>query len=209
MKLSCFQLCAFILVASLCLSSCKKDDNEGGNAINTYSLTVQNQLNGSPATALSLVNLTDGKVYNSTDAKANQGKVDFIYHQYTGTAQNKDSYFYSIEYIKNGTSGYEQDVRDALGIQTWTTVTNSTVTRVQNLTVGDFDAITNATELRAALDKVTNALTVNEAVTTIDGQPAGSIYSFLATNNKSGLIKLKAARTGTGGGIDIDVKVEK
>lgn len=209
MKLSCFQLGAVILVASLSLSSCKKDDNQGVDAINIYSLTVQNQLNGSTATALSLVNLTEGKVYNAADAKTNQSKVDFAYQQYTGTAINKDSYFYAIKYLKNATSGYEQDIRDDLGIQSWTTITESLVTRTDDVTVAEFDAIANATDLQAAYNRVNNAQTGYEQVTHNDGQPIASVYAFRAASNKIGLLKLKAARTGTGGGIDIDVKVEK
>ncbi len=209
MKQSLVKLLTGIVLAGLFLPACKKDGSEPDNAINSFSLTVQNQLNGSVSTALCLVNLTEGKVYNAADAKNNQAKVDFIYHQYTGTVDTKDSYFFAVQYLKDHPSGYEQNLRDALGIQTWTTSTNSTITRTTELNEADFNAIDNAVSLRDALNGITNTLTVNEFITGVEGQPAATIYAFRATNNKAGLMKLKAARTGTGGSIDVDIKVEK
>ena len=208
MKLSLVKVYLMGLLACLVVSSCKKDDNSK-NSINTYSLTVQNQLNGSRATAMSLVNLTEGKVYNSTEAKDHQNRVDFAYQQYTGTAINKDSYFYSINYLKTATTGYEQEIRDELGIQSWTTITESIMTQTDDVTAAEFDAIDNAADLQAAYSRVDNGQIGNEAITDINGQPISGVFAFRAANNKIGLMKLKAARTGTGGGIDIDVKVQK
>ncbi len=209
MKLASVKLYLVGLVICLAVSACKKDEDKAGDGINTYSLTVQNQLNGSRAAAMSLVNLTEGKVYNSTEAKDHQARVDFAYQQYTGTAANKDSYFYAIDYLKNGASGYEQEIRDELGIQNWTTITESVITQTDDVTIAEFDAIANGADLLAAYNRVNNGQTGNEAITDINGQPISGVFAFQATNNKIGLIKLKAARTGTGGGIDIDVKVQK
>jgi hypothetical protein len=148
---------------------------------------------------------SNGSVYSAADAKTNSSLVDFAYC-YRGITT--DVTYRAVigapsdAAIKTGHSA-------TTGFDSWTTY-NNTLFKVSSLSVSDFDAITDDTQM-----KTISGLTE----THVFDLKVDDVVAFKTASGKYGFFKVKAINEGIKGGdaiqkyqdgdIEIDVKVQK
>lgn len=199
----------FLVVA---LSSCKKEKDPEPNSngqgtatpISSYAdITLGNHNN---ADFGSFINLSSGAVYKlSTDSKAvdNQSSIDLVYYYnnvnhtepFIGAPTTAGSNF--------ATGGIFDNNPD--GINFWTVVNNTEFGLANDVSVGDFNAITNLAELQ------TKWGTLGVGLHYVYSVQSEKIYRFKTANNKIGFLKINTI-VGSGetiGTMSVDVKIQQ
>lgn len=161
------------------------DPGSGGGPITTYSGKILGSFNNATG---SFFGSADGTVYTVSEAKNNQGSVDWLYF-YGATnlatlAAPDDADAYTI-------STYQLD--------TWTTKNTTRFRKTSSVVWADVtdDVIIVAEADNTTINTKANQLAIND------------IIAFITAGGKKGLIKIVSIQSANDGKITIDVKVQQ
>lgn len=193
------------------ISSCKKEENPSDNTNNTTPVPISsfsniNLGNHNNADFGSFLNLASGTVFSLSSinkASDNQSSVDLVY--YYNNVNHNDAFIGAPTTAGSNlaTGGIFDNNPD--GINFWTTVNNTEFALANDVSIGDFNAITNLSELQSKWG------TWNLGLYYVYSIQSEKIYRFKTTNNKIGFLKINTI-VGNGqtiGTINLDIKIQQ
>lgn len=170
--------------------------------IATYTATILGNQNASTG---SFFSSTDGTVLNSTNAKANSGKVDLVYYYSVGGTAQADLATLAAPSDANAQAVYGAGT--TANIPSWATK-NATKFKKLGSTASTYDNATDGSDIAAAY--------MNSSATEgskADKLVAGNVFGFMTAAGKHGIAKVISVTLPTAPNnqseIKLDIKVQR